>query len=1036
MAAMMDQMPSEYEGERTVWKSIKENLPDDIVCYYNREVKGREFDFCLLIKDIGLLVIEVKGWNKHHITSVKSPDEIILADGSVSKSPKKQARSYSFSLKNVLSDHYSIDPLVMNMVCYPFLSEHDYRQCGLNIVSEPELTLFSDDISTVSNFTRKIFGVYQNYDSVSCDKMSGKTYDIVRHHFEPSYIIQPPAQNVLPYSCLSVFAGPISSSEINQIIRSYCSGTKQIVFTNDINSLNLLAKQLSDYFTEHHICIRNGNLSINTTEDSIISINTQNNRITVFNFEAILFNDKQCVSAFIAYNGNLSDEQRQILKKLSKETNYNINQFEIEHAPVGRDIQVKAGAGTGKTYSMVSRIAFLCSQASGSGIFDPSTDIAMLTFTADAALNMKSRIKQLFINYFVLTKEIRYLEIVTNIEKMRISTIHSFAKDIISATSITLGIGTDFTTIVGKYDKQKIFDRIFTEYLEKMNERSPLFFEDLPMRIENFRKYLLEVAGKLYEKGCDIKTVSMDVWGTPPEKIPYLNELFENVVIETEKEYASFLVDNNAVVLSEYMMHLRKCIADDSFNTTLFAFKYIFIDEFQDTDDAQIAAFIDMQKKIGFNLFIVGDLKQSIYRFRGATMTAFEKMGCSSDSWLSFSLNINYRSDKRLLEEYEKVFSSMGNHNLLKYVPEEDSLSGVKICTLSADELVACYPYHSSDKTKTSVYYDKLFDVIRGQQERIKREMQKHDLSEKERIIAVLARKNRQVDEILREAKKRNIVMESDNNSDLYRLAPCIDLCRLTAALCNPYNPTYLFDLINSNNVNVRLDLKTIIGKTDEEKTDIFIRCLDQFYQTVMKKTWADLINDIQNEPILKTLRMIYEAVKPWSAYSSDTYRQDYYRANYDLIFEELSEMNKRSYLTLDSINESLHINIMTGTEAKSREISISTDDVRLIGLTVHKSKGLEYGTVILPCTEDEMDRPRMQGIEMTYIDGKIGYCISSGRNHFYNNYYPAKTELLETMREESRILYVAMTRAINNFIWFDDVDSIGNSWGRILREL
>ena len=372
----------------------------------------------------------------------------------------------------------------------------------------------------------------------------------------------------------------------------------------------------------------------------------------------------------------------------------------------------------------------------------------------------------------------------------------------------------------------------------------------------------------------------------------------------------------------------------------------------------------------------------------------------------------------------------------MKYVPEEDSLSGVKICTLSADELVACYPYHSSDKTKTSVYYDKLFDVIRGQQERIKREMQKHDLSEKERIIAVLARKNRQVDEILREAKKRNIVMESDNNSDLYRLAPCIDLCRLTAALCNPYNPTYLFDLINSNNVNVRLDLKTIIGKTDEEKTDIFIRCLDQFYQAVMKKTWADLINDIQNEPILKTLRMIYEAVKPWSAYSSDTYRQDYYRANYDLIFEELSEMNKRSYLTLDSINESLHINIMTGTEAKSREISISTDDVRLICLTVHKSKGLEYGTVILPCTEDEMDRPRMQGIEMTYIDGKIGYCISSGRNHFYNNYYPAKTELLETMREESRILYVAMTRAINNFIWFDDVDSIGNSWGRILREL
>ena len=37
MAAMMDQMPSEYEGERTVWKSIKENLPDDIVYPKSRQ---------------------------------------------------------------------------------------------------------------------------------------------------------------------------------------------------------------------------------------------------------------------------------------------------------------------------------------------------------------------------------------------------------------------------------------------------------------------------------------------------------------------------------------------------------------------------------------------------------------------------------------------------------------------------------------------------------------------------------------------------------------------------------------------------------------------------------------------------------------------------------------------------------------------------------------------------------------------------------------------------------------------------------------
>ena len=476
MASMVDLKPSEYEGEKVVWQSIKDNLPNDIICYYNREVKGREFDFCLLIKDIGFLIIEVKGWHKNHIVSVKSPDEIKLSNGSVSRSPKKQARSYAFGLKNILNEKYSIDPLVMNMVCYPFLSEYDYMKCGLDIVSEPEFTLFSEDISSLSNFTRKILGLYQNSDSINFDKMSGNIYDIARHHFEPSYNIDKTVQSVLPYSCLSVYTDTISIKEMDSIIRSYCSGTKQIIFTNNLGDIELMAKHLSEFFLDKHICITAGNLSINTFDDSKVCITARNGRLSVFNFEAIYFNNTNGISAFKIYNGKLNDEQYQILKALSYETGFNINQFEVEHAPVEKDIQVKAGAGTGKTFSMVARIGFLCSQASGSGIFDPSCDIAMLTFTADAALNMKSRLKQLFVNYFVLTDDVRYLEMIANIEKMRISTIHSFARDIISATSVTLGIGTDFTTVTGKYDKQKIFDRLFNAYLEKENAESPVFF--------------------------------------------------------------------------------------------------------------------------------------------------------------------------------------------------------------------------------------------------------------------------------------------------------------------------------------------------------------------------------------------------------------------------------------------------------------------------------------------------------------------------------------------------------------------------------
>lgn len=60
---------------------------------------------------------------------------------------------------------------------------------------------------------------------------------------------------------------------------------------------------------------------------------------------------------------------------------------------------------------------------------------------------------------------------------------------------------------------KKIFDRLFTAYLEEENKRNPIFFNVLPINIEDFRKLMLDISNKLYEKGCDIKTLDMTSWG-------------------------------------------------------------------------------------------------------------------------------------------------------------------------------------------------------------------------------------------------------------------------------------------------------------------------------------------------------------------------------------------------------------------------------------------------------------------------------------------------------------------------------------------
>ena len=1038
MAQMMDKCPENLQGEKMVWQCIKEYLPDDVICYHNREVSGRQFDFCLVIKNIGVFVLEVKGWVRSHISSVKGSKEILMANGETENSPKEQARSYRFCLLNRLSNDYHIEPLILDMVCYPFLSEMDYNSLGLREVSERESTLLSEDITNSAAFGKKLMMRYNQMRNLSYNKLEGHVYDAVRHHFEPKYTVKPPMPTAIPYSALSVFAESISLMSMANIIDSYFEGTKQIIFTNNLDELEVIAKKLTEAFIMKHIKVKETNLEFGAVDDSESFIAVKNGKISAFNFEATYIENYILPESFIIYNGNIAENQQSIVEAIAANSTFNIKQYVVEHAEINRNIEVRAGAGTGKTYSMVSRIAYLCHPSTNSGIYDAANEIAMLTFTADAASNMKSRLKKFFVNSFVLTGNVKFLESVNSIEKMRISTIHSFAKEIIQNTSSAVGIGSNFSTITGTYEKQKIFDRLFTEFLEEINKSEPLFYDGLPMGIDDFKKNLFKFAGLLYNKGCDIKTVSMQVFGKSPDEVPYFNKIIEEVIIKTEKKFTEQVFADNCLCLSEYMVYLNKCIESEEFNTNLFKIKYMFIDEFQDTDDAQIDAFRNMQDKLGFYFFIVGDLKQSIYRFRGATMDAFNRMHSTQEKWLHFSLTQNYRSDARLLSRYEKVFNSIGNIGLLPYRSDEDELVGVKTFEqYGYNDVAYNITYTRDDYEDKKLFYDKFFEMLETEVDRIHKSMESSNLSENERTIAILVRENWRIQEIISQGKSRNVIVESDSGNDLYQLEPAKDLCKLTMALSNPYNITYLYALINSGYINADFKLTEIIGRSESDKLNIMIALLDEYFTVVMQKTWEQLINEVHNQPVLKVLHLIFEKTAPWKKTLKDPDRQEYYRINYELVFEELSNYNRRSYLTLDSVNEMLHINITTGTEAKSRDVVTEFSDIRVLCTTVHKSKGLEYGLVILPFTDSEIGSIRKNSVDVTYIDGKVGYCLTGDKSvEICNDFYHSALEIKEKQMEEARILYVAMTRAINRFIWFTRTDSNTQSWGSLLKEL
>ena len=172
----------EYYGETVVWNAFKQYLPDNAVVYNNMEVYGREFDFCVVLPNKGILIVEVKGW-QHDQIQVESKDRIHISgyDDPVG-SPKQQARSYRFALLDKIKKRYSISPLVFDMVCYPFITKEEYYKTSLNIVSEEEFTIFKEDLTNSDTLNRKINQAFSSYSYVGFNNLDEDL--INKFHFD------------------------------------------------------------------------------------------------------------------------------------------------------------------------------------------------------------------------------------------------------------------------------------------------------------------------------------------------------------------------------------------------------------------------------------------------------------------------------------------------------------------------------------------------------------------------------------------------------------------------------------------------------------------------------------------------------------------------------------------------------------------------------------------------------------------------------------------------------------------------------------
>lgn len=1086
MGKLIGSGASDNLGERMFIEKAKEYFADDCIIYWNRQVYGREFDVCVLIPGKGILVFELKGWREDTVLHVEDNDIVISTpDGERRASPMRQALGYRRLIERLVRESIDKRPLVVHMACLPQISKAFHQQMRLDIVCEERFTILKEDLENNASFFSKIDQALREAKHWNRDLFDKRMMLEVRNLFEVGIDISgvedsseyiPVRVGIHDHDYSRFYYIPetakLTDELVGEMVSQYLLGCKLYCVVPSGESMERIVKTVDKSLLDRGL-VRSGNnikVSFAASGKHAPTFSEDKGSFSAFHLSISCIDASKVpdIPSLEIRNGVFAAEQEQQLKRIGEISQFNVEQYFAEHADPEKNIVIRAGAGTGKTFTMISRIAFVC-YSQNVKISQMADRIVMITFTNEAADQMESKLKAYFKSLYLITSDVEYLNMISCIDHMQISTIHSYAKGLIAQLGTEFGYGIDLGITSSEFFRRKKISEIIDGYVAKqIQNQGQGYVAKLGMPIYTIRDRILDFIGKLHNKSVDIRELKAENFGgiTSADSHKELHELLAYVIPAVEKAYHDELLESNKIHLGSMMSILYRFLTDDKNKARLQDIRrnkmqqqFVFVDEFQDTDDTQIEALLTIAEFWNYKLFVVGDIKQCIYRFRGAEEAAFEKLGIrKEDKWREFPLRRNYRTDSSLLEIFDRSFTAWGlrTDKLLTYEVQNDKLIGVKDYNGYLGNRKDRY-YTSITILNEAMIIPTLVSEIKRLQRRIQWEEANRPgkLSPEEKSIAILVRENWQAERIKRECAAHGLQIQTNTGGDLYMSQPALDMMILVNALVHPDEAEYLYtlavsnffklDIPKSNLYEMRAKIRTggWRKKADEREQINFL--IDKLTKMLVDdqhdSRWSKVVENLRTQPVLQVLRDLYSRLQPWKNYSDEEEQQHTYQLNVDLLFEQMINACNVDRLTINTLQETLFNSIAAQTSVDSRVPTGKEEQLPIQCITVHKSKGLEYGHVILPFCYSSLDYIKKAQLHVTTnIENgmnQIGYCLAADGNSttLQNEYYDETMEKADKAREEARILYVAMTRAIRSFSWIEIEGKRNLSWQNLIEK-
>lgn len=729
---------------------------------------------------------------------------------------------------------------------------------------------------------------------------------------------------------------------------------------------------------------------------------------------------------------------------------------------ISKSIAVSAGAGSGKTRVLTARILKLIEE--GYNI----DEIVAITFTEKASLEMQKRVRGALLEEIDCGDEERKVFLQNQLDRLsnaKISTIHSFCFNIIKENAAILGMDFNPELILG-VDLHCALRTIFKEEIEKLQENEKIYTILLEVSKGNcledkFIDDLIKVRSDIFNNYNTIE----EVYNLSNKDI--INEAIFTVISNVNKKYLELKITNNLVDNDDLLILADKLLENEDIREFYRQrYKVFLVDEFQDTNEIQRKLLYhlvsDINNKIEpARLFIVGDKKQGIYSFRGADCTIFNKVtseisNLDKTSGKTVLLDTCYRSKENIVKGINEIFSvSIEDYEKLevnkKEVNKDKDLK--RILYLLSEESEIENPLNDAASIVINENND---DEVERQLEFIRDNINKfiqnnnpnYSIAEavsfltskgyKYEDICVLVRRKEAIETIETELKKVNIPYCVIGGRNFYKKEEIQLLINLYEIAIRGFS-----NLTEDN--DIKIILKVLRSFLFNIPDDIIFKVKNSMLDLPMENSFVNLVdiyidsykyNDEIKSLVLAVdkLKEISELGKKYSTYmllnkmietldiDTAVLALDEGPQKYRNIEKFLGEVFKFDNKELKGDSEFLeYLRLLEEEDKETAEATLDTEESKAVKImTVHMSKGLEFKTVIFPESDYKFIKSNNKPCVVYHNDNIIVKEDVEARKDIdllrYSNY--DNDNKIASIEEEIRVLYVAMTRAEEYFIF------------------